>query len=95
MTVMATAVLDRRDPPGTSTGDGDARCHLWCCRPEVALCGADLSGVEDADDQDEPVCQVCAIADAEGMRCPVEGCTGGTANDSETDSKGREDGNRD
>jgi hypothetical protein len=77
MTTMSALLLDRPEPPGTALpGDDDARRHIWCCVPEVALCGADLSGAEDDDDEDEPVCTLCAIADAEGMACPVTGCKG-------------------
>jgi hypothetical protein len=77
MTSMSTALLDRPVPPGTPDSGGVPFRHLWCCVPEVALCGTDLSGAEEADDEDEPVCTLCSIADAEGMRCPVEGCKGG------------------
>jgi len=76
MTGMSALLLDRPEPPGTAPADGDGWQHIWCCDPDVALCGADLSGVEDSDGEDEPVCTDCAIADALRRPCPVAGCRG-------------------
>lgn len=77
-----TAVLDRPPlpgPPPGGEGDGEIN-HIWCCRPEVTLCGADLSGHGDHDDDcAHPVCPLCTLADKDGLPCPVPGCPeGGT-----------------
>jgi hypothetical protein len=77
MTSMTAAVLDRPDSPAASGADDD-RCHLYCCNENVALCGTDLTDYEDdCGDPGHVICPLCALADAEGLRCPVPGCRGG------------------
>lgn len=75
---MPELLVADRPAPGGPDAD-DPFHHLYCCDENLALCGADLSGTEETGDCDEatcPVCPLCAIADEEGMRCPVPGCTG-------------------
>lgn len=45
-------------PARHSTTTGDNLDHWWCCDPDRALCGADLTGADDNDDID-PDCVVC------------------------------------
>lgn len=54
------------------TADDDALDHFFCCDPDAALCGADLSDVAERDfDEDSPqMCVVCFDLD----RSPVNVC---------------------
>ncbi|MFK0172650.1 hypothetical protein ACIQU5_28025 [Streptomyces sp. NPDC090306] len=52
----------------TDGDDGDGLTHLWCCDPDTALCGSDLTGDEDLDDDAEVDCIVCL--DLEETVCP-------------------------
>lgn len=44
--------------------------HIFCCDPDTALCGADISGDEIVD-YDEADCVVCL--DLEHQTCPLCG----------------------
>lgn len=54
-----------------STDDGDELTHLWCCDPDVALCGSDISNSVELYEGEtiagSPECIVCE--DLEGT-CP-------------------------
>ena len=56
------------------TDDGDDLIHRYCCNPDVALCGTDLSGEDDCEVTDETECIVCAhlllVGDCT-VTCPV------------------------
>jgi len=60
-------------PGTTTTGGDDDFGHLWCCDPNEALCGADLSDTPDAADgewDEEDVCPLCVLEnDFECRRC--------------------------
>jgi hypothetical protein len=57
--------------PARSDQDGDV-VHLYCCDPDLALCGEDLT---DHDDNAEgPECPPCAVIDVVDQPCPVPGC---------------------
>ena len=44
--------------------------HFYCCDENVALCGEDLTGVEEVgDDSENPVCPLCQLV-VESGRCP-------------------------
>lgn len=51
----------------TATHDGDDEVHVVCCRPDVALCGSDVTALAWVDDDAEATCVVCA--DLEGLPC--------------------------
>ena len=78
MTGMPAAVRDRpeRASAGPGSPDDDPYHHLYCCDPDTALCGLDVSGYADNPDDDAPLCPLCALADDEGLPCPVPGCEG-------------------
>lgn len=67
---MTTATLPQVEP--VNTGDDDAH-HWYHCDPDVAYCGADLTGHLPADvaDDDPQVCALCRIADDCDHRCPA------------------------
>jgi hypothetical protein len=47
-------------PSGLEVEDDETLDHLVCCDPDRALCGADVSGYEWAEDVEEPEdCVVC------------------------------------
>lgn len=62
MTVLTTA------PAPTRTGGTADLNHVFCCEPDIALCGADVS---DDDIVDEADCVVCL--DLEEQPCPTCG----------------------
>jgi hypothetical protein len=64
------------DPTPTDTSDGDDLHHIWCCHPDIAVCGVDLTGVPDVDEPDAgvQVCRLCVVAWDGGLPCPVAGC---------------------
>jgi hypothetical protein len=75
MATMTAAVLERQDA-APSRGGSPEVCHLWCCDENVAMCGLDISGERYDLDGEDPDCPLCAIADEEGLPCPVPGCRG-------------------
>ncbi len=51
--------------------------HLWCCDPDVALCGVSLEGdlVPEGDrGSEDGECRLCAYVWDESLPCPVAGC---------------------
>lgn len=67
---MSTATLPQVEPADPGTDDVN---HRWHCRPDVAYCGADLTGHAEREfaDDDPAVCVLCRIADDCGHRCPA------------------------
>jgi hypothetical protein len=63
-------------PPQPANGD-DEPDHLYCCDPDIAMCGVDVSdATEVGPDIDGPLCKLCAYVCDEGLPCPA-GCPGG------------------
>jgi hypothetical protein len=62
VTALATA------PAPTRTGGPTSLNHIFCCDPDTALCGADVSDDELVDEAD---CAVCL--DLEDLPCPTCG----------------------
>lgn len=56
------------DPAVPATESDDCLRHVYCCDPETALCGTDLSDTDETDDDDAPTCVVCL--DLEDVTCP-------------------------
>jgi len=59
----------------TATGSGDDLHHVYCCDPDIALCGTDISCSEFAD-FDVASCVVCA--DLDDADAPCDRCAEGT-----------------
>jgi hypothetical protein len=55
-------------PAPGSTTSGDDLAHVYCCNPDIALCGTDLCGVPEIPD-DETTCVVCVDLDDAGLPC--------------------------
>ena len=55
-------------PASTGSGVNDLN-HIYCCTPDVALCGTDISGDEDVD-YDEANCVVCVDLENTDAPCP-------------------------
>ncbi len=59
------------DPAPETTDTGDLT-HVVCeCTPEIALCGADVSGQPWVDEGEETTCVVCR--DLEDLSCTRSG----------------------
>jgi hypothetical protein len=70
--MTAVTLPDSRPAPTSSGDDAD---HYYCCDPDIAMCGADLTAVvENPDMPLEDVCRYCLYIDDEDLPCPVEGC---------------------
>jgi hypothetical protein len=54
-------------PAPTRTSEGDELDHIYCCDPDVALCGTDISGHEDNDA--DGTCIVCLDLEFAPCRC--------------------------
>jgi hypothetical protein len=56
--------------PATDVTD-DEVCHWFCCQPDLALCGADLTGMAPGgpNDIDCPLCVL--VAERPCVRCGV------------------------
>ena len=65
---MSTAALPA--PIAANVGDVD---HLYCCDPDVAMCGLDLTGVPEGREFTH-VCPLCAEVNDSDTPCPVAGC---------------------
>lgn len=58
-------------PPTASTSD-DGLTHIYCCDPNLGLCGTDLTDHPDVD-EDGILCVVCEDLEDEPCACqPVE-----------------------
>lgn len=61
------------EPTAATTDQGDDLSHAACpCYPDTALCGVDVSGLEWADEGDDPTdpCVVCLdLAEQPCPRC--------------------------
>lgn len=65
-TLPAPAGSDRR-------ADNDDVDHLYCCDPDVAICGVDLSGIPEGFEFDN-LCRYCAYLERNRLGCPVAAC---------------------
>lgn len=58
---MSTATLPAPAVPGLADGE---LTHLYCCDPDVAWCGQDISGMAfSPPSAAEPECRACDLAD--------------------------------
>jgi hypothetical protein len=73
---VSVQTLPRPAVPDGSSSD-DPFDHIYCCDPDVALCGADVSGEVDVGDAElEAPCPMCGLLeDLEGP-CGADGCPG-------------------
>ncbi|WP_394436257.1 hypothetical protein [Streptomyces sp. SGAir0957] len=55
--------------PSAATSVGDEITHLYCCDPNRAICGVDLTGVPEVDEDEN--CVVCI--DPDEHPCPYCG----------------------
>lgn len=69
--------------PATTPGDGDDDdnlAHFFCCDPNRALCGSDLTRAEwdfDLTDDDPEACVVCVdLSRVKHRKCGAQGCRG-------------------
>lgn len=69
MTAIAIA-----DAPTRQRADDDDLSHVYCCDPDTALCGADLSNTPE-DESVETDCVVCLDLEATVAAC-CAGCPG-------------------
>lgn len=63
MSALASALAE-----ATTSGTTDNLDHVYCCNPDAALCGTDISGHEFAS-FDVADCVVCADLEAVGAPC--------------------------
>ena len=71
---MTMTLLPAPAPAGAGPTDTDDPFdHAYCCDPDTALCGADISDNEYGEEQDNP-CPLCELIEARGVLCG-EGCT--------------------
>lgn len=54
-------------PAPARTSAGDELDHIYCCDPDLALCGTDISGHEDNDA--DGTCVVCLDLEFAPCRC--------------------------
>ncbi|WP_157856901.1 hypothetical protein [Streptomyces sp. PRh5] len=57
-------------PTATATRRTETIAHYYCCDPNRALCGLDLSGMPPAGDGEQD-CVVCTDLDAANAGCPI------------------------
>jgi hypothetical protein len=74
-----TMTLTAPAAPVTSSSE-DGLDHIYCCDPNVSLCGADISeeddlGPVDIDELDNP-CPKCEAIENLDEPCGVQGCPG-------------------
>ncbi|MEV6165728.1 hypothetical protein AB0L71_28210 [Streptomyces sp. NPDC052052] len=62
MTAIAPAPVD------TTTSNSELG-HIYCCNPDLALCGTDISDMAEIDAEEEVDCIVCN--DLEAHPCPT------------------------
>lgn len=55
-------------PAPAATTTGDDLDHLYCCDPDTALCGTDISDNTEADFE-HPDCVVCADLEVTDVSC--------------------------
>jgi hypothetical protein len=63
MTNSQSLLVDGRVDLGSSLN------HVYCCDPDLALCGLDLADVPDAWDPTVPTCVVCDDIDGAEVPC--------------------------
>ncbi len=69
--MAATITQPTRVDPATG---GDDVTHYYCCDPNIAMCGLDLTNhaYVDDDEEDGDDCRLCAYIDDENLPCIVE-----------------------
>lgn len=68
---MTTATLPAAVSVNTTDDDTD---HWYCCNPDVAMCGLDISSAPFVRTDPRRLCPLCDLVDVEGLPCPVPGC---------------------
>ena len=73
---MVSAVEERLAEAVEEAVAGDDMTHMTCCRENVALCGADLTGWEDCDCDPRPEerCIRCDFIDEAELPCGAPFC---------------------
>lgn len=67
MTTPAETVAYRTE------GSNDAIIHVWCCDPDLALCGKDVSAEPEVPDGFGIDCVVCIDLEDQPCTCPIGG----------------------
>lgn len=58
--------------PSTASTSDDQLTHIYCCNPDLGLCGTDLSDTPEVD-EDGILCVVCEDLEEEPCTCqPME-----------------------
>lgn len=58
--------------PDLVSTSGDEPCHIYCCNPDIAFCGRDISGESEVEEiHDDETCLECLVA--EQSPCPFCG----------------------
>lgn len=60
-------------PHTTRSANPDDVDHLYCCDPNLSMCGLDLTGVPEGPEFDA-VCPLCGLAGDTRQGCPEPGC---------------------
>lgn len=55
-------------PQPSTTGTDTDLTHLYCCDPDIAICGEDLSGTPEVD-EDGQLCVVCEDLEFQPCAC--------------------------
>lgn len=71
---MSAVVVEPAERTSSGDGDEDRINHWWCCDPFRALCGADLSGCTDENEDEDPCCVVCNDLEAQDLGCIAPDC---------------------
>lgn len=71
LTILVPDIEDQVE--GAFAGD-ERDMHLYCCSPDVALCGVDLSHGEDGEDTDPIDCIRCEVIHEAGLPCGAPFC---------------------
>jgi hypothetical protein len=69
-------VLDTAPAPTTPSTSLDLT-HVYCCNPDLALCGEDVSNTPEVD-QDEQLCMVCEDLEEQPCTCSTATAEGTT-----------------
>lgn len=59
--MSAVAVVEPAPLLAQGTDSDDGLVHWYCCNPDVALCGSDISESEPADPDEEVNCVDCNV----------------------------------
>jgi hypothetical protein len=75
---MTADILEQATTTPASHDQPD-ELHYYCCDPDIAMCGANITNCEDlgyTDTSRYDECPMCAHVDDTGLPCPVPGCRG-------------------